>query len=87
MFESISEAQNERSNISWSHLAGGTVGGFVIGVILTLFATVMFFKVRQSQSGASCNLVSFLYHNLVYDILLTVLLKVLTKICVLFPIT
>jgi len=47
----VQESQCERSNISMSHVAGGTVGGVAVGAIVTLVATVMFFKLRQDRLG------------------------------------
>jgi len=32
-------------------VAGGTVGGVAMGAIVTLVATVMFFKLRQGHLG------------------------------------
>ena len=52
MFVVFQKAQRE-CNISMSHVAGGTVGGVGMGIIVTLVATVMFFKIRQARSGAS----------------------------------
>ena len=42
LFVVFQGAQRE-CNISMSHVAGGTVGGVGMGIIVTLVATVMFF--------------------------------------------
>jgi len=55
LLAAVQESQRERCNISMSHVAGGTVGGVAMGAIVTLVATVLFFKLHQAGLGLLFN--------------------------------
>jgi len=50
------------------HVAGGAVGGVAIGTIVTIIATVIFFKFRRAHPGTSFCLLNYSFLLIyVYD--------------------